>query len=209
MYTPKYYQESDWEVIAGFIRENGFGLLVNTDESNTPHATHIPLLLKEKAPGAFVLEGHIARINPQWQYFSRGKSLAVFSGAHSYISSSWYEKSKIPTWNYMAVHIHGHTRIQSEEEVIAALGELMKKYEAASACPVHINEIDEKTLMNNVKAIVGFEMAVEEVSATYKLSQNKKANDYNSVIKHLQELGTENTLKVAAEMEARRSDFQA
>jgi transcriptional regulator len=51
---------------------------------------------------------------------------------------------------------------------------------------------------------VGFELSIREVNANYKLSQNKKDNDYYSVIAHLRALGDENSLRVAAEMEARR-----
>lgn len=204
MYTPKHTRETNWDTIAGFIRENGFGLLINTDSAGTPHATHIPMMLVEKTPGEFVLRGHIARINPQWEWFEKNEALAVFSGHHAYISASWYEKDKIPTWNYMAVHIHGSIRIQEEAEVVEALGALVDKYEAASACPVHLSDIDDKTLGNNVKAIVGFEMSIRDVNASYKLSQNKKDTDYFSVIAHLRALGDENSLRVAAEMEARR-----
>ena len=208
MYVPKFAQETNWEVIANFIRDNGFGLLVNTDESNTPHATHIPMTLKERSPGKFVLEGHIARVNPQWKYFGNGKALAVFSGPHAYISSSWYEKTKIPTWNYMSVHLHGSINILEESAVIESLSALMNQYEAASENPVHLNDIDEQTLKNNVKAIVGFEFNIEEVNAAYKLSQNKLSTDYNSVIDHLKKSGNQDAIKVAAEMEARRTDKQ-
>jgi transcriptional regulator len=205
MYTPKLTRETNWDTIAAFIRDNGFGLLINVDDAGVPHATHIPMTLVEKTPGTFVLHGHIARINPQWEYFSKGDTLAVFSGHHAYISSSWYEKGRIPTWNYMAVHIHGQIRIQEEAEVVAALSTLMDHYEAASACPVHITDIDDKTLQNNVKAIVGFELTITDVNANYKLSQNKNDTDYFSVIAHLRALGDENSLRVAAEMEARRA----
>lgn len=205
MYTTKLTRETNWDTIAGFIRDNGFGLLVNVDDEGTPHATHIPMTLVEKTPGNFVLRGHIARINPQCQWFERNETLAVFSGHHAYISASWYEKDKISTWNYMAVHIHGRIRIQEESELVAALGELVDHYEAASACPVHITDIGEKTFRDNLQAIVGFELTIREVNANYKLSQNKKDNDYYSVIAHLRASGDENSLRIAAEMEARRS----
>ncbi|PSL47757.1 PaiB family negative transcriptional regulator [Chitinophaga niastensis] len=204
MHTPKHDQEANWETIAAFIRENGFGMLVNVDEEGTPHATHIPMTLVEKTPGNFVLHGHIARINPQWKWFTRSTTLAVFSGHHSYISSSWYEKEKIPTWNYMAVHIHGQMRVLEEKELIQSLEVMMDHYEAPSACPVHIHDITPKTLDNNVKAIVGFELEVKTVNARFKLSQTRNDNDYFSVIAHLRALGDENSLRIAAEMEARR-----
>ncbi|MCW3467376.1 FMN-binding negative transcriptional regulator [Chitinophaga nivalis] len=208
MYIAKLHQETDRAIITRLIEENGFGLLITTDDTGTPHATHIPMVLEEKASGELVLKGHIARINPQWQWFSKGLSLAVFNAEHAYISASWYEKGKIPTWNYMAVHLHGTVRIQEEAEVIASLGGLVDKYEAASACPVHISEIPAKELDNNVKAIVGFELTVTDINATFKLSQNKNDADYQSVITHLREIGDENAIGVVAAMEARRPQIK-
>ncbi|WP_143307007.1 FMN-binding negative transcriptional regulator [Chitinophaga vietnamensis] len=204
MHTPNYNKETNWETIAAFIRENSFGMLVNTDEEGTPHATHIPMMLVEKSPGNFVLHGHIAKINPQWQWFTKADTLAVFSEPHTYVSASWYEKDRISTWNYIAVHVHGRIRIMSEEELRQALGALVDTFEAGSEHPVHISDIDEKTMQNNLKAIVGFELPLTQVNARYKLSQNKNEHDYNSVIDHLKARGDVHSLRIAAEMEARR-----
>lgn len=204
MYTPKYNQEKDWDTIAAFIRENSFATLVNTDLNGVPLATHIPVELVEKTPGEFVLHGHVAKINPQWQFFTGGTTLVVFTAPHAYISSSWYEKEKIPTWNYIAVHVYGQIRIMETAELQHSLEQLMDKYEAASAHPVQIRDIDDKTLHNNLKAIVGFELTITEINARYKLSQNRNDKDYASVVTHLKETGEENALKIAAEMEKRR-----
>lgn len=204
MYTPKYNQEKDWDTIAAFIRENSFAMLVNTDPNGVPLVTHIPVELVEKTAGQFVLHGHVAKINPQWQSFTAGTTLVVFTAPHAYISSSWYEKEKIPTWNYIAVHVYGQIRIMETAELQHSLEQLMDKYEAASANPVHIRDIDDKTLHNNLKAIVGFELTITDVNARYKLSQNKHDKDYASIVTHLKETGEENALKIAAEMEKRR-----
>lgn len=203
MHIPKYNQEKDWQQISAFIRENSFGILINV-AAGTPLATHIPIELDEKADGSAVLRGHVAKQNPQWEAFTSGTALAVFTAPHAYISSSWYEKEKIPTWNYIAVHVYGQLRLLSEEELVDSLSKLMHRYEAASAQPVSINDISEKELHNNLKAIVGFEMAISDVQARFKLSQNKNAHDYESVIKHLRERGDEGSVKIAEEMERRR-----
>ncbi|CAL1519905.1 FMN-binding negative transcriptional regulator [Chitinophaga sp. MM2321] len=204
MFTPRINKETNWDTIAAFIRENAFGMLVNVDDAGTPHATHIPVTLVEKKDGRFVLHGHIAKENPQWNWFTRGTALMVFTAPHAYISSSWYEKEKIPTWNYIAVHIHGAMRIMDEATLLQSLEVLMDHYEAPSACPVHISDITPKSLENNMKAIVGFEMDVQEVNARFKLSQNKNDHDYFSVITHLRARGDENSRRIAAEMEVRR-----
>lgn len=203
MHIPHYNQENDWQQIAAFIQANSFGILINTAEGK-PVATHIPIELKEKQPGVFVLEGHIAKVNTQWQSFSNGPTLAVFSSPHAYISSSWYEKEKIPTWNYIAVHIYGNIRILEEQELRESLSYMMERYEAASENPVHIDDIGERTLHNNMKAIVGFEMSIDDVQARFKLSQNKKEHDYNSVIDHLRKLEDTGADYIATEMEQRK-----
>ncbi|WP_291914181.1 FMN-binding negative transcriptional regulator [Chitinophaga sp. CB10] len=204
MLTAKLNQETDWNKIEAFMREFSFALVVDTDENNVPQASHLPLVLKQKPDGKYVLQGHVARANPQWQYFGRQDTLVVFSAPHAYISSSWYEKERIPTWNYMAVHVHGKARILTDEELHQNLDELVTHYEAASKCPVSITDIDEKTYANNFKAIVGFEIEVRDINANYKLSANKKDKDYFNVIANLKEKGDENSLRIAAEMQCRR-----
>jgi transcriptional regulator len=203
MHIPKYNQEKDWQQISAFIKENSFGILVNIS-AGVPLATHIPIALEEKPDGTAVLRGHVAKQNPQWEAFTSGTALAIFTAPHAYISSSWYEKEKIPTWNYIAIHVYGQLRLLSEQELLDSLTKLMDHYEAASAKPVSIHDIPEKELHNNLKAIVGFEMNISDVQARFKLSQNRNAHDYESVITHLKERGDENSVKIAEEMEKRR-----
>ncbi|GAA0556668.1 FMN-binding negative transcriptional regulator [Chitinophaga japonensis] len=203
MHIPKYNQEKDWQQVSAFIRENSFGILVNV-AAGTPLATHIPIELEEKAGGTNVLTGHVARDNRQWEAFTAGPALAIFTAPHAYISSSWYEKEKIPTWNYIAVHVYGQMRLLTDAELLASLERLMTRYETASARPVHFQDIPEKELRNNLKAIVGFEMTITDVQARYKLSQNRNARDYDSVISHLKARGDEGSKKIAEEMEKRK-----
>lgn len=204
MYTPKYNEEKDWETVAAFIRQNGFGLLVSIRDG-LPVGTHLPIELVEKTPGKFVLQGHIANVNDQAATFVTGQTfMVVFMDPHAYISSSWYEKGKIPTWNYIAVHIYGTLRVLSEAELAQSLHQLMDHYEAGSENPVHVHDIPEKEFHNNLKAITGFEIGVDRVDTRFKLSQNRNDHDYFSVVDHLKELGDDHAHRIAAEMELRR-----
>lgn len=202
MHTPKYNQETDPQVIASFIRANAFGMIINTDESGVPQATHIPMELLENN-GEWTLQGHINKANPQWQWFTRNRALAVFAGPHAYISSSWYEKDKIPTWNYMTVHLHGDMRILTTTELEKSLERLMDTYEAGSASPVRLHDISQQELAAQLKGIVGFEMRITDINARFKLSQNKQQADYQSVISHLRAQEDPLAQQVAAEMEKR------
>jgi len=203
MHIPKYNQVTDWQEIAAFIRENSFGILVNI-ANGAPLATHIPIELEERADGSRVLIGHIAKANPQWEAFSNGTTLAIFTAPHAYISSSWYEKETIPTWNYIAVHVYGTIRLLSDEELRNSLGRMMDRYEVASEKPVSLQDVPAQHLENNIRAIVGFELMINDVQARFKLSQNKGAHDYNSIIDHLHKREDDGAAKIAEEMEKRR-----
>src|SRR6187402_3094913 len=107
MYIPREYKNEDLASVKEFIQSNGFAILVSEAEGK-PWATHLPLVLDTNSEGKDILFGHISKANKQWKDFDPDKEvLAIFSGPHAYISSSWYDHVNVPTWNYLAVHIYG------------------------------------------------------------------------------------------------------
>ncbi len=55
--------------------------------------------------------------------------LVMFQGPHAYISSSWYSRENVPTWNYQAVHMYGKASILEKDELIEELTIMLEKYE--------------------------------------------------------------------------------
>ncbi|MCY1050312.1 FMN-binding negative transcriptional regulator, partial [Mammaliicoccus sciuri] len=47
----------------------------------------------------------------------------------AYISSTWYEKEDVPTWDYQSIHAYGKGHLLSESELIDDLTILLNKYE--------------------------------------------------------------------------------
>ena len=172
MYIPPQYQNDDPKEILGFLRQNAFGILVS-DGPEIPLATHLPLELDEVGDKSF-LRGHFARANPHWKHLSEGSEvLCIFNGPHAYVSSSWYREEEVPTWNYIAVHVRGHYRTQSREELWHSLRHLVDKYEGASEHPVSLDAMSPGTL-RQVRGIVGFEIEISSLEAAYKLSQGRE-----------------------------------
>lgn len=204
MYTPRRYQETDPAIIESFVHANGFGTLVTFD-SVRPRATHALMDLTRDGD-TLTLTGHIARANKQWQDFeSGGEALAIFSGAHTYISPRWYNHTNVPTWNYMAVHVYGVPRlITDRDELHAVLDALVNKYESVPGTYT-MDGLPADYVESQMQAVVGFVMPVTEISAAYKLSQNRDAEDYDTIIAQLNQRGDENSARVAAEMQARRA----
>jgi transcriptional regulator len=199
MYIPRRYEEKDKEKIHAFIRQNSFAILISVYDG-LPVGTHIPLQLEINADGKDILMGHISKGNEQKYSLTNGsKVLAIFPGPHAYISPRWYTELNVPTWNYMAIHVYGTVHIIEGEELYAALSRLVDNYEQHLPKPVHIEEIPEKTLHDDLRGIVGFQIVIDEYQAAWKLSQNRDERSYHQVIEQL-EHGDETARAVAEEM---------
>lgn len=112
--------------------------------------------------------------------------LIIYQGAHAYVSSSWYEKENVPTWNYQAVHLYREATVLNEQETIDGLKTLLTKYEQNRENPVLWDNLAENTQMQ-AKAIVGFKVKIKKIEAAYKMSQNRNEQDYNNIIKNLED----------------------
>jgi transcriptional regulator len=199
MYTPEIYKNENSEEIKKFLQENSFGILINQSNGKLC-ATHIPLELDVNKEGEDVLYGHISKENPQWKGFTdNDQVLAVFSGPHSYISSSWYDHENVPTWNYVAVHVYGKIKIIEGEGVVESLKKLVDKYEQNSEKPIRIEDLSQKTMLQS-RGIVAFEIKITEIQATRKMSQNRDAKNYQTIINELEKINTDQSIATAKEM---------
>lgn len=201
MYIPKQFKQEDKPAIEQLIREFGFATLISVKD-NLPWATHIPLELEIRGDDWFLL-GHVAKANPQWRSFeTQPDVLAVFMGPHTYVSPSWYNHRNVPTWNYLAAHLTGKARLVEGAELVQMLRNLMARYEGAHAeKPQGYDEIPARTLEIDLAGVVGFEIKVERIDCTYKLSQNRDAESYANIIEQLKKLKAYDAERIAAEME--------
>jgi len=203
MYTPAHYKNQDLEEIKNFIRQNSFGVLINIVD-NKPYGTHIPLELESDPQGNDVLVGHIAKANPQWNYFeAKSEVLCIFNGPHAYVSSSWYKEEEEPTWNYIAVHVYGTLQILTEEETMQSMHRLVDKYEKASKNPISLKNLSSKTL-RQVKGVVGFQIRVSDIQATYKLSQTR-VDDHHKIISELEERPDSGSQSISQHMKGQKA----
>jgi transcriptional regulator len=199
MYIPHRFRNTDLAEVEAFLAAHSFGVLVNTVGGRL-WGTHIPLEFARDPAGREVLYGHVARANPQWREFGPGREvLAIFSGPHAYVSSSVYREADTPTWNYIAVHVHGEVELVEGEEMQGVLRRLLAKYEGASPRPVTLEGLPER-VANLVRGIVAFKVVIGEVQAAFKLSQNRDAHDHAAVVTALEARGEPGATAVAEAM---------
>ena len=186
MYLPTHFAVEDPALLLPLMEQFTFAVLV-TVADGVPFATHLPLQV-EGARGSYgCLLGHLARANPQWRHFAAGtEALAIFQGAHAYISPSWYSSHpNVPTWNYLVVHAYGIPRIvEDEAAVYAHLQQLVQTQEASFEVPWEIGQAEEH-VRKLMRGIVAFELPISRLEGKFKLSQNKTREDRAGVIAEL------------------------
>jgi transcriptional regulator len=204
VYVPRSNRIDEPEAIWRFVAANSFALLAS-QVAGRLWATHIPILSGTRPDGTRYLHGHIARANPQWRDWREGdEALAVFSGPHAYISSSWYDHPNVPTWNYLAVHVYGRLRLIEGDALRGSVGALLDKYEAHSRQPVTMEGLPDDLVQRELRAIVGFELDVTEVHGKQKLSQNRDDHNRDLIIEQLDQRHELFDAEIADEMRRRR-----
>jgi transcriptional regulator len=207
MYIPKLFDEKSWPEIKQVIEQNSFATIVSSD-AGVPVATHAPLCLVESPDRGPALQGHFAKANPHWRLLEQDqKSLVIFSGPNAYVSPRWYDHVNVPTWNYIAVHVYGKPRlVTAPEEMRELLKRLVDRYEgqADAASRYAVERLPEDFLESQMKGIVGFEISVDEVQASFKLSQNRDQKNHDNVVAELRKSEDQKAQNVAQIMANRR-----
>jgi len=190
MYNYPHYKEQDREKVIEFMRDHPFVTLIGCDNKGRIEATQIPVLIEEKEDKLFI-RGHIAKKSNHHQAFEENLNvLALFTGAHTYVSGSWYagNPQQASTWNYISVHARGQIKFLDENSLIGLLKKLSLHFEK--------DDLQSSTIYQNlpveykeklIKAIVAFEIEVTELDNVYKLSQNRDEKSYDNIVQQLKQ----------------------
>jgi transcriptional regulator len=205
MYNLPEYKEKDQAKIRSFMEENPFILICGVAADGSPVATHVPVLVREDASGNIYLLGHMMKGTDHYKAFlDKPAALAVFSGAHTYVSASWYtNKLTGSTWNYMTVHAKGNLSFLSKEELRSILNDTTYRFENDPASPSLFEHLPEEYIDRLIKAIEGFRIDVISMDHVFKLSQNRDEESYKNIVSKLDE-GDPQSKQIAAEMKSRQ-----
>ncbi len=186
MYTPKHFALDDPAQQQALMAGNPFARLITVDGDGLPHASHLPFLSMDG-----LLDGHMAKANPQWRHFQPGREvLVIFSGPHGYISPSWYSgEPNVPTWNYVALHVYGRPRlVEDAARKKARQAHLVEVMESRFSEP-WVMELPEKYEQGMLAGIVTFEIEITRMEGKAKLGQNRKPVDQQGAIAGLRATG--------------------
>lgn len=184
MYSPAYNQVQDRIEVIALMRANNFPLLV-TGAGGELRASHLPCVVQAEG-GDLVLLMHMANSNPQWQQFFGEEAMVVFSGPHAYVSPRWYEDAtRVPTWNYAAVHAYGAPRVvdarEAKHDAMRQLVALMDpRWQPA------FEALPQEYTGRMLDGIVVFEIPVTRLETRWKLSQNRGRREQELIAAQLE-----------------------
>jgi transcriptional regulator len=207
MYNLPYFKEQDAAVVLKFIRENPFAFLCGCDAINQPVATQVPVFVDER-DGKLFLSGHVMKNTDHHKAFVQNANvLAVFTGAHTYVSASWYsDRQQGSTWNYISVHARGELKFLNEQALLNVLKRTTNHFENNPHSGSNFEDLPETYVQKLIKAIVAFEIEVKQIDNVFKLSQNRDEQSYHNIIGKLESQDAAGK-KIADEMRQRGSQL--
>jgi len=198
MYLPPQFASKDAAIARDVIRAHPFASLISVDDDGLPFVTQLPLHLEE-AGDSFLLLGHVARPNPHGRYLrERPRAKVTFLGPHAYMSPRVYpDLSRVPTWNYLAVHITAEAQlIEGFDDKDRLLKHLIHDHDPAYAD--QWRGLGEEYQHKMMQGITAFELRVVELQCKVKLNQHRPESHAAMVEAYTS--GSENERSLAAWM---------
>lgn len=193
MYVPRHFEMPTADVQDLLLRHGAGDLVTATPVGLL--ATLVPFVFDPGVGEHGVLLGHLARNNEQWRQPPTGEALVIVRGPDSYVSPGWYASKAehgrvVPTWNYVAVHVHGPLVVHDDPAWVADLVDrLTRRHEAGRDRPWAVTDAPAPFVEGQLRAIVGVEVPITRIEAKAKLSQNRPAADVDGVVRGSREDG--------------------
>jgi len=185
MYNLPYFKAHNQQEVTDFMHAHPFVMLIARGDV-FPVATQVPVLIEER-DGKMMLRAHIMRKTDHYNALVKdGNVLVVFTGAHTYVSASWYQNKQLAsTWNYSAVHAQGKLNFTNDEDLLDLLTKLTDKFENNPDSPSLVKHLGDAYIQPLLKAIVAFEIEITSIEHVFKLSQNHTKENQASIKEHL------------------------
>lgn len=170
-YPPTPYLEQDAEKVYALMQRFNFASVLSADPGGEVLVTHLPLVLDRSGAGRGILLGHLDRANPQVPLLAAGRATVIFHGPNAFLSPHAVDTDPLPTWNSMAVHVRGRTRLFTGRQ--ALLGVFDRLCEDADPDPGGYRlHPDDKRIERLIDHVLGLEILIEELVGRFKLSQD-------------------------------------
>ena len=185
MHPAKPFHVDDRETLLAFFRTHPF-VTIAAAVSGRPFTAQAPVVVRELDFGEVALDFHLSRGNALAPYVVQGfRAVALATGPDAYVSPDWYgSEDQVPTWNYVSAEAEGLVAPLSDVEFVTLLDDLSAQEEARllPKTPWTRDKMSPGRFETMMRGIIGCRLTVERLQGTWKLSQNKTAEDRAGVV---------------------------
>ncbi len=172
---------SDRAEMLAFVQQRGFATIAAVVDGAVAVA-HAPVIVAEMPDR---LQFHLAVNNRLARGLDGARVTISVTAMDGYISPDWYgTENQVPTWNYLAVEIAGNAQVLSPEALHLQLALLSAEHENRmdDKQPWTMDKMHPTALAALKNGITGFELAIDDIRGTAKLSQNKTAAEFTGAV---------------------------
>jgi transcriptional regulator len=179
MHPTSTFHWADEAAMLAFVGEVAFTRLFLTTPEG-PRVAHAPVLVTDDGHLRF----HLANHNALTQHLDGTTVLALTEGPNGYVSANWYVdvRGAVPTWNYVAVECEGRVRRLDRDDLISLLDALSARLEPRVGEDWTRAKMEAPRFEAMLGAITAFELRIETMRGTRKLSQNKSDAEVAGVL---------------------------
>nr|WP_316651266.1 FMN-binding negative transcriptional regulator [uncultured Gellertiella sp.] len=188
MYQPPHFRQDDLDLQHALIRAHPLALVITAGQSGIL-ANPVPVHLDAGASEKGTLRLHVARANPQWQEIEAGADLLlVFEGPDAYVTPSFYQTKRdtgkvVPTWNYVMVQVRGRATVHQDADWLQRqITALTEGQENGRPDPWAVSDAPHDFIAMQMRAIIGVEVEITEITGKWKVSQNRPEADRQGVV---------------------------
>jgi transcriptional regulator len=204
MYIQDKFREERVETLHAFMRAHALATIIVS--APRLEAFLMPIeIVNDGAKG--LLRGHAVRTNSLWTNSAvNTNALAVFQGANAYISPRWYVNGQrsgrvAPSWNFSTVHASGPLRfIDDPQWVYQHLASLAEAHESHRNQPWRLADAPAEFVESLIERLVGIEIEITQLEGKFFLSQQRTAEDRDSIVDHLRTEPIASALDVARDI---------
>lgn len=202
MHTNPAFRQAAYDDALAVVRARSFGMLCLNGE-NGPLVSHIPFEIS--ADGTHVLL-HLTRSNPIARANLSAPVILVVSGPDAYVSPDWYGgEDQVPTFNYVAIHLRGTLSLMPQTTLHGHLDRLSAQFEhqLAPKTPWTSDKMSMGAMDRMMRMILPFRLDITSVDSTFKLNQNKTAEQRAGAARGIRAAGIGQETAALADMIAK------
>ncbi len=179
MHPTKTFHWDDAAAMLDMVGQIAFTrIFLTTDDG--PRVAHVPVLVCEGP----ALRFHLANGNALTKALDGRVALALTEGPNAYVSANWYVdvRGAVPTWNYTAVECEGLVHGIGRTALVELLDALSARLEPGVGENWTRAKMEPARFEAMLGAITGFELRIDAMRGTRKVSQNKPDNEVAGVL---------------------------